>query len=440
LHSGQSLDVSLEIIFFLTPTSTNVMQVIHAPIERIIPYARNPRNNEIAVAKVAASIKEFGWRQPIVVDEQMTVIAGHTRLLAARQLELKSVPVHIATDLTNAQIKAYRLADNRTHEESEWDNELLKIELEELKVADFDLNLTGFDLYELEDLLEEELLTDPMADEESALATPVVPTSRLGDVWILGQHKLLCGDALDTESYTKLLAGDKADMVFTDPPYNVDYCGSLTAQHLTRTNGLGKRDILNDNLQSGFYGFLYAASKCLIDHCKGAMYIFMAASELDTLHKAFTQAGGHWSTFIIWAKNHFAVGGSDYQRQFEVMLYGWPKDKKHFWCGARDQSDLWSFNKIDACTLHPTMKPVELVAKAIGNSSKSGDIVLDSFAGSGSTVIACEKANRICRAIELDPKYCDVIVQRWQEFTGRTATLSGTDQTFAHIETDRRVS
>jgi DNA modification methylase len=414
------------------------MQVTHVPIERVIPYARNPRNNEIAVAKVAASIKEFGFRQPIVVDEQMTVIAGHTRLLAARQLELKSVPVHIATDLTKAQIKAYRLADNRTHQESDWDNELLKIELEELRAADFDLELTGFDFYELEDLLEEELLKDPMANKESALATPIVPTSRLGDLWILGQHKLLCGDALDAASYAKLLDGVAADMVFTDPPYNVDYRGSLTAQQLTRANKLGQRDILNDNLQSGFYEFLHTVSTHLITHCKGAIYIFMASSELDTLHRAFEQAGGYWSTFIVWGKSHFCVGGSDYQRQYEVMLYGWPKDKKHFWCGARDQSDLWSFNKTDACTLHPTMKPVELVAQAIENSSKPGNIVLDSFCGSGSTVIACQKTNRICRAIELDPKYCDVIIQRWQEFTGKSVTLG--DKTFGQITTDRSAS
>jgi ParB-like chromosome segregation protein Spo0J len=256
-----------------------------------------------------------------VVDEQMTVIAGHTRLLAARQLELKSVPVHIATDLTKAQIKAYRLADNRTHQESDWDNELLKIELEELRAADFDLELTGFDFYELEDLLEEELLKDPMANKESALATPIVPTSRLGDLWILGQHKLLCGDALDAASYAKLLDGVAADMVFTDPPYNVDYRGSLTAQQLTRANKLGQRDILNDNLQSGFYEFLHTVSTHLITHCKGAIYIFMASSELDTLHRAFEQAGGYWSTFIVWGKSHFCVGGSDYQRQYEVMLY-----------------------------------------------------------------------------------------------------------------------
>jgi DNA modification methylase len=217
----------------------------------------------------------------------------------------------------------------------------------------------------------------------------------------------------------------------------VNYRGSLTAQKLTRANKLGQRDILNDNLQSGFYEFLHTVSAHLITHCKGAIYIFMASSELDTLHRAFERAGGYWSTFIVWGKSHFCVGGSDYQRQYEVMLYGWPKDKKHFWCGARDQSDLWSFDKTDACTLHPTMKPVELVAQAIKNSSKSGEIVLDSFCGSGSTVIACEKTKRVCRAIELDPKYCDVIIKRWQEFTGKSATLSGTDQTFEQMKESR---
>jgi DNA modification methylase len=414
------------------------MDVALMPIERITPYARNPRNNEIAIAKVAASIKEFGFRQPIVVDEQMVVIAGHTRLLAAQQLGLKSVPVHVAKDLSKAQVKAYRLADNRTHEESEWNTEQLAIELEELEQYEFDLSLTGFDTYELEELLAKEIIAETA--KEAALTPPVEPISRLGDLWTLGQHKLLCGDALDAESYIKLLDGVAADMVFTDPPYNVDYRGSLTAQQLTRANKLGQRDILNDNLQTGFYEFLHKASQNLISHCKGAIYIFMSSSELDTLRTAFNDAGGHWSTFLIWAKSHFCVGGSDYQRQYEVMLYGWPKGAKHFWCGARDQSDLWSFNKTDACTLHPTMKPVELVAQAIENSSKPGDIVLDSFCGSGSTVIACEKTNRICRAMELDPKYCDVIVQRWEEATGKQAILEGTGSTLAQIKTERHVS
>jgi ParB-like chromosome segregation protein Spo0J len=208
------------------------MDVALMPIERITPYARNPRNNEIAIAKVAASIKEFGFRQPIVVDEQMVVIAGHTRLLAAQQLGLKSVPVHVAKDLSKAQVKAYRLADNRTHEESEWNTEQLAIELEELEQYEFDLSLTGFDTYELEELLAKEIIAETA--KEAALTPPVEPISRLGDLWTLGQHKLLCGDALDAESYIKLLDGVAADMVFTDPPYNVDYRGSLTAQQLVR--------------------------------------------------------------------------------------------------------------------------------------------------------------------------------------------------------------
>jgi ParB-like chromosome segregation protein Spo0J len=235
------------------------MDVALMPIERITPYARNPRNNEIAIAKVAASIKEFGFRQPIVVDEQMVVIAGHTRLLAAQQLGLKSVPVHVAKDLSKAQVKAYRLADNRTHEESEWNTEQLAIELEELEQYEFDLSLTGFDTYELEELLAKEIIAETA--KEAALTPPVEPISRLGDLWTLGQHKLLCGDALDAESYIKLLDGVAADMVFTDPPYNVDYRGSLTAQQLVRKDSLSRRDILNDNLQTGFYEFLHKASQ-----------------------------------------------------------------------------------------------------------------------------------------------------------------------------------
>ncbi len=408
----------------LQPQHHKNMKVELVEITKVIPYARNPRRNDGAVAKVAASIKEFGFRQPIVVDPEMVIIAGHTRLQAALALGLKKVPVHIAEGLTESQIKAYRIADNRTNEEAEWDNELLGLELIDLKESGFDLDLTGFDLDELNKILASELGAG-LTDEDAVPELEDNAVSRLGDVWILGNHKLLCGDSTRKESFDILLDGMLADMVFTDPPYNVNY--GATMKDKIRGN---KRIIKNDNLGEDFYGFLLASCKNLISVCKGSIYICMSSSELDTLQKAFREAGGHWSTFVVWAKNTFTIGRSDYQRQYEPILYGWAEGSKHYWCGDRSQGDVWNFNKPKVNDLHPTMKPVELVQRAIENSSKSRDIVLDCFAGSGSTLIAAEKAGRSARLIELDPKYCDVILKRWQDFTGNEAVNQITGKTF----------
>lgn len=407
------------------------MKVELIEISRVIPYARNPRRNENAIGKVAASIKEFGFRQPIVVDEEMVIIAGHTRLQAAIQLGLKKVPVHIATGLTQAQLKAYRLADNRTHEDSEWDDELLAIELGELEELGFDLDLTGFEAIELD-----KLLTDADMGGATDDAVPEIPETAVtkeGDIWLLGDHKLLCGDSTKAASLKTLMGDELADMVFTDPPYNVDYGQSM--KDSVRGN---KRKIKNDNLGDDFQQFLTDACKEMVKICKGALYICMSSSELHTLFRAFKEAGGKWSTFIIWGKNHFTMGRSDYQRQYEPILYGWPEGTKHFWCGARDQSDLWNYDKPTTNDLHPTMKPVELVCRALENSSKSRDIVLDSFGGSGTTLIACEKLKRQARLIELDPVFCDVIVKRWEEFTGKSAMLAGEEKSFKEITAVRQ--
>lgn len=402
------------------------MKVELIEIGKVLPYANNPRKNEVAVTKVAASIKEFGFRQPIVVDHNHVIIVGHTRLLAARQLGLAEVPVHIAEGLTEAQIKAYRIADNRSNQEAEWDDELLKIELGDLESKGFNLELTGFDLDELNTLL----LTD---DNEACTADDIIPemsekiVTKSGDLWILGKrHRLLCADSTKPESIDTVMAGNTAHMIFTDPPYNVDYM-----------NDSGDK-IHNDNLGEEFYSFLLAACKNMLKICKGAVYICMSASELHTLHKNFTSAGGHWSTFIIWVKNHFALGRSDYQRQYETILYGWAEGNKHHWCGDRNQSDVWNFAKPSSNDLHPTMKPVELVSRAIENSSKVKDFILDPFAGSGSTLIACEKLNRSARLIEIDPKYCDVIIRRWQDLTGGTAIHGKLLKSFKEISTIER--
>lgn len=415
------------------------MKVELIDIGRVIPYARNPRRNEAAIAKVAASIKEYGFRQPIVVDEEMVIIAGHTRLQAAQQLGLTKVPVHTATGLTATQVKAYRLADNRTAQEAEWDDELLGLELGELAEQGFDLDLTGFDGDELEKLLAE-IDEGGLTDDDDVPEAPETPVSKPGDVWVLGKHRLICGDSTDAAVLDTLLDGQLVDMVFTDPPYNVNY--GDTAKDKIRAKGGAKagRKIMNDNLGNEFEAFLTDACANMLRVTKGALYICMSSSELDTLQSAFRSSGGKWSTFIIWAKNTFTLGRSDYQRQYEPILYGWKEGNDHYWCGARDQGDVWFFNKPQKNDLHPTMKPVELVCQAVKNSSKSKDIVLDSFGGSGSTLIACEKLGRYARLIELDPAYCDVIVKRWEEFTGKSAVLAGEEKDFAVVAAERQAA
>ncbi len=395
------------------------------PVSALVPYARNARTHSDAqVAQIAASIAEFGWTNPILVDGDKGLIAGHGRLLAARKLELNEVPVIELSHLTPEQKKAYILADNRLAENAGWDQELLKLELAELKSADFDLELMGFSDKELDELLGMNEEGGGLTEDDAIPETPVDPVSRPGDLWILGNHRLLCGDSTMLSDVEKLMGGELADMAFTDPPYNVDYGNSAK----DKMRGKDRR-ILNDALGDGFYKFLYDACVNLLLVTKGACYVCMSSSELHTLQKAWLDAGGKWSTFVIWAKNTFTLGRADYQRQYEPILYGWKQGSDHFWCGDRDQSDIWNYNKPRVNDLHPTMKPVELVERAIKNSSKSRDIVLDLFGGSGTTLIACEKNNRQARLLELDPKFVDVIVKRWEEYAGQKAVLSNRDLT-----------
>ncbi len=407
------------------------MNVIDVPVERLIPYARNPRKNAGAIDAVKASIAEFGFRQPIVVDENMVIIVGHTRLAAAKALGLATVPVHIAEGLTPAKARAYRLMDNRSSENAEWDDELLTLEFGDLKLEGYDLDLTGFNEEELARLLADEAENE--ADPDATPEVPKDPVSRPGDLWILGNHRVLCGDATVLTDVEKLMDGHLADMCWQDPPYNVDYANAAKDKKRSKD-----RRILNDALGDGFYAFLYDAMVNTLLVTKGACYICMSSSELHTLQKAWVDAGGKWSTFVIWAKNTFTLGRSDYQRQYEPILYGWKQGSDHYWCGARDQGDVWFFDKPRVNDLHPTMKPVELVERAITNSSKSRDIVIDLFGGSGSTLIAAERTERSARLMELDPKYVDVIVTRWQDYTGNAATLDGEEQTFDDLKAQRR--
>ncbi|MBI5780690.1 MAG: site-specific DNA-methyltransferase [Rhodocyclales bacterium] len=409
-------------------------RIEHWPIDKLIPYARNARQHSDAqIAQIAASIAEFGFTNPILAGSDGVIVAGHGRLAAARKLGLATVPVVVLEHLTPTQRRALVLADNRLAELATWDDALLRIELEALQDDGFDLDLTGFDADALAELLaDEEPQIEGRTEDDAIPEMPEEPVSRPGDVWRLGPHRLVCGDATTAEAYARLFPdGERADMVFTDPPYNVNYANSakdkLRGKH---------RPILNDALGEGFYDFLFDALALIMAHTRGAIYVAMSSSELDTLQAAFRSAGGHWSTFIIWAKNTFTLGRADYQRQYEPILYGWPEGATRHWCGDRDQGDVWQIKKPQKNDLHPTMKPVELVERAIRNSSRPGDVVLDPFGGSGTTLIAAEKAGRVARLIELDPKYADVIVRRWQDWTGQQATREADGLAFDQAASD----
>jgi len=411
------------------------LQVVTWPVARLIPFVRNARtHSDEQVAQIAASIAEFGWTNPILAGADGIIIAGHARLLAARKLGMTEVPVVVLDHLSETQRRALVIADNRLALNAGWDEEMLRVELESLRDDDFNLELLGFADDEIEALLAEP--DEPVAgntDDDAVPETPETAVTVPGDVWLLGDHRLLCGDATQMEAVEKVLAGGLADMVFCDPPYGVNYGATMK----DRLRGKSHRKIANDNLGDDFGPFLYDACVNLLAVTKGAIYICMSSSALHTLHRAFTEAGGHWSTFVIWAKNTFTMGRSDYQRQYEPILYGWKEGTDHYWCGARDQGDVWFVKKPAVNDLHPTMKPVELVERAIRNSSKSRDTVLDVFSGAGSTLIACEKAGRQARLVELEPKYCDVTVRRFQEFSGKPATLEGDGRAFADIAAER---
>jgi DNA modification methylase len=403
-------------------------------VDRLIPYARNARTHSPEqVAQIAASIAEFGFVNPVLVGADGVIIAGHARVMAARKLGMTQAPVIVLDYLSAAQRRALVIADNRLAQNAGWDEEMLRVELEALREDEFNLDLLGFGVEEMDALLAEpEAEVAGNTDEDAVPETPETAVTVPGDVWLLGDHRLLCGDATQIDAVEKVLTGGLADMVFTDPPYNVNYGATMKDKLRGK-----KRKIANDNLGDGFEQFLRDACTNILTVTKGAVYICMSSSELHTLQRAFREAGGHWSTFVIWAKNTFTMGRSDYQRQYEPILYGWKEGSDHFWCGARDQGDVWFVKKPVSNDLHPTMKPVELVERAIRNSSKSRDTVLDPFGGSGSTLIGCEKAGRQARLIELEAKYCDVIVRRYQEFSGKEATLEADGRRFADLAAER---
>jgi DNA modification methylase len=377
-------------------------------IDKLVPYARNARtHSKEQILQLRASLREFGFVNPVIVDKDLNIIAGHGRILAAKEEGITEVPCVFAEHLTEAQKRAYIIADNRLAMNAGWDMEMLSVEISELQGVDFDLSVLGFDEAELSKLMGDiEDVKDDDFDVDEELKKPAV--TKFGDLWLLGNHRLICGDSTKIDTFTVLMDGKQANLVVTDPPYNVNYEGSA-----------GK--LKNDNMaDEAFYTFLLSAFKNMeaVMTKDASIYVFHADTEGLNFRKAFSDAGFYLSGTCIWKKQSLVLGRSPYQWQHEPVLFGWKKAGKHNWYSDRKQTTIWEFEKPKKNADHPTMKPVPLIAYPILNSSMVNSIVLDPFGGSGSTLVACEQTERICYTIELDEKYCDVIVKRYVEQVG----------------------
>ena len=386
------------------------MNVELKSVDEIRPYEKNPRINDGAVDAVVNSIREFGFRQPIVVDNDGVIIVGHTRWKAAKKMGLEKAPVHVATDLSPEQIKAYRIADNKTDEIADWDYELLPIELSELQEMDFDLSLLGFDSSELEALLngkEDDVVTDGMTDPNEVPATPEEPVSKRGEIYQLGNHRLMCGDSTNPDDVKLLMNDELADILVTDAPYNVAYEG-----------GTGMTIQNDDMSDDDFRNFLISAFKCAHDIMKpgASFYLFHSDTEGLNFRSACVAAGLKLRQCLVWKKNSLVLGRQDDKWIHEPILYGWKDGAAHNWFSDFSQTTVLEFARPKKSELHPTMKPVEMLIYLMKNSSKKNDLVIDFFGGSGSTLIAAEQTGRKAFLMELDEKYCDVIRKRWAEF------------------------
>lgn len=385
-------------------------------IATLIPYARNSRtHSDEQVAQIAASIKEFGWTNPILVDGDNGIIAGHGRIYAARKLGHTQVPVIELTGLTDAQKKAYVIADNKLALNAGWDNEMLALEIQELTDEGFDTSLLGFNPDELNALLEPDVI-EGLTDEDAVPETPEEPKTKLGDIYKLGKHRLMCGDSCSTNDMEKLCDGQLVDMWLTDPPYNVAYEGK-TKDALKIQN-----DSMADDQFRQFLRDAYVTAD-LVMKPGAVFYIWHADSEGYNFRGAAQDAGWKVRQCLIWKKSTMVMGRQDYHWKHEPCLYGWKEGSGHLWASDRKQTTILEFDKPSRNGEHPTMKPVALFEYQMLNNTKGGDIVLDSFGGSGTTLIAAEKNGRVARLMELDPKYCDVIVKRWEDFTGKKAEL-----------------
>jgi len=407
------------------------------PIERVLVYERNARIiPQKAVDKVAASLREFGWRQPIVVDPQGIIVVGHARRMGALKNGWTQVPVHIATDLTPAQVKAYRLADNRTALESMFDDDLLRLEFADLKAFDIDLSFTGFDLPEVEKFLKPIDANDDLANEVPEV--PDVAVSRLGDLWVLGSHRLLCGDSTSSAAVGRLLDGVVPFIMISDPPYGVEYDTTWRkTSGLNAPNHKNDRAVMNDDRAD------WSAAWALFGG--SVAYVWHSGVHAATVALSLLTNGLEIRSQIIWAKSALQISRGAYHWQHEPCWYAVRKGAKANWTGDRKQSTLWQVptmhrtqgNVDDGKTIHGTQKPVELMRRPLLNHTKRGDSVYDPFLGSGTTLIAAEELGRVCYGLELDPKYVDVIVQRWEKFTGRRAGLADDGRTFEQVATDR---
>jgi len=400
-------------------------------VEDLIPYARNARtHSDDQVDKIAASIREFGFLNPIITDGENGIVAGHGRIMAAKKLGMDEVPTVEAAHLSDAQKRAYILADNRLALDAGWDDELLRVEFTELQDAGFDLNLTGFTDDEIAALEPNPEPEEGLTDEDAVPEEPETPVTVEGDVWVLGNHRLMCGDSTSIDAIERLMDGNKADMWLTDPPYNVAYEGG-TSDALTIQN-----DEMSDEDFRQFLSDSYVAADANMK-AGAVFYIWHADSEGYNFRGAAKDIGWTIRQCLIWNKHSLVMGRQDYHWKHEPCLYGWKEGAGHLWAADRKQTTVMEFNRPSRSGEHPTMKPVELFAYQILNNTKGGDAVLDSFGGSGTTIIAAEKHGRHGRCMELDPKYCDVIINRWQDFTGQQALHEQSGKTYADLEAER---
>lgn len=384
------------------------------PTDKLIPYVNNARtHSKEQITKLRSSLREFGFINPVIIDRDFNVIAGHGRIEAAKAEGITEVPCVYVDHLTEAQKKAYILADNRMALDAGWDEELLAVELSELQDLGYDLAMTGFDEKELVDLFSDKTDSDAKDDDfDLTAALEKASFVQRGDVWTVGRHKLMCGDATSADDVNTLMGSVKANLILTDPPYGVSF---KSASGLT---------IQNDSMKNEeFYTFLLSAFQCMADHLEkgGAAYVFHADTEGLNFRRAFIDAGFHLAGCCIWVKDSLVLGRSDYQWQHEPVLYGFMQNGKHNWYSDRKQTTIWNFDKPKRNANHPTSKPLDLLGYPIGNSTQENAVVIDTFGGSGSTLMACEQMNRICYMMELDEKYASVILRRYVEDTGDAA-------------------
>ena len=401
--------------------------IVSRKVDELIPYARNSRTHSDAqVAQIAASVREFGWTNPVLVDGENGIIAGHGRVLAARKLGMDEVPCIELAGLTDTQRRAYIIADNKLALNGGWDDELLAIEFSELADAGFDNLLTGFTQDEI-DALTPEQIPEGLTDEDAVPEVQAEPVSKLGDVWVLGKHRVMCGDSTSIDAVETLMAGQQADQLVTDPPYNIAYEGGSKKREQIKNDEMGSTDFRQ------FLRDAFTAADAVMK-AGAVFYIWHADTEGYNFRGACLDTGWQVRQTLIWNKDNSAFGRQDYHWKHEPCLYGWKAGAGHLWAADRKQTTIIECKRPSKSELHPTMKPVELMQYQIENNTKGADLVLDLFGGSGSTMIACEKTGRHARLMELDPKYVDVIVRRWQEFTGKQATLESDGRTFAEVQ------